>query len=262
MPIIYFIIFLFSCTLGAVVGLGGGVIIRPILDAVGYHSIYNIAFFSSVAVLVMSLVSTSGKAKDEDGTSIDVKTAALLSMGALLGGIAGNYLFEYVIRLFQNDTVVQTIQTVLTTVVLILAIYFTISERFRYKLKNKTIYPFLGFILGASAVFLGIAGGPINVPVFIVLFGMSAKQSAAYSIVIVFFSHLFRIISMGFTMGFSSFDLSFMPIILTAAIIGGAVGAVLSKRCTNKTVTVAFNITMVGLIGLNIFNIITFGLRV
>jgi uncharacterized membrane protein YfcA len=194
---VYFLIFMSACILGAVVGLGGGVIVRPVLDAIGYHGVLDIAFLTSAAILVMAVVSTSKKLKD--GTKIEFKTAALISAGALVGGVLGNLLLEHSVRAFYAESAVQLMQAVLNMIVLGAAIYLTSSDRFRYKLKARLFYPFLGIILGMSAIILGISGGPVNVPVFMVLFSLPAKQATAYSIVVIFFSHLFRIITMGFT---------------------------------------------------------------
>jgi len=254
--LVYFFVFMMSCLLGAIVGLGGGVIIRPILDAIGYHDVLNIAFLSSTAILVMALVSTARKIKD--GTKIDIQTAALISIGALAGGALGHLLFEELIRTFDAESDVQVLQTVSNVIILVLAIYFTSSERFRYKLQNKALYPALGAVLGVVAIFLGIAGGPVNVPVFMVLFSMPTKQATAYSIVVIFFSHFFRIITMGFTVGFEYFDLHFLLFTIPAAAIGGMVGAKLSGIFSDGTVKKAFNATMACLILLNIYNAITF----
>jgi len=254
--LVYFFVFLMSCLLGAIVGLGGGVIIRPILDAIGYHNVLNIAFLSSTAILVMAVVSTARKIKD--GTKIDFKTAALISIGALAGGALGNLLLEELVRTFDAESDVQMLQTVSNVIILILAIYFTSSDRFRYKLKTKAFYPALGAVLGTAAIFLGIAGGPVNVPVFMVLFSMPAKQATAYSIVVIFFSHFFRIITMGFTVGLGYFDLHFLLFTIPAAAIGGVIGAMLSGMFSDNAVKKAFNVTMATLILLNIYNAVTF----
>lgn len=56
--LIYFITIFLSNTVGALSGMGGGVIIKPVLDFLGFHSLNSIAFYSSVAVFVMSISST------------------------------------------------------------------------------------------------------------------------------------------------------------------------------------------------------------
>jgi uncharacterized membrane protein YfcA len=87
---------------------------------------------------------------------------------------------------------------------------------------------------------------------------MPAKQAAAYSIVVIFFSHFFRLVTMGFTEGFAYFDLRFLLFIIPAAIIGGILGSLISKKVPDKAVTKAFNATMAGLILLNLYNSVIF----
>ena len=49
--IIYTLVILTATSLGAVAGLGGGVIIKPLLDLVGAHDAATINIYSSVASL-------------------------------------------------------------------------------------------------------------------------------------------------------------------------------------------------------------------
>ena len=258
MSVVYFFIFLASCILGAIVGLGGGVIIRPILDAIGYHGVDDIGFLTSSAVLIMALVSTAKKV--QDGTKIDVAKAALICLGSLIGGTLGDQLLRVPAGIF-GETNLQIAQTIATIFFLVLAIYFTEKSDLRYELKNRFLYLMLGIFLGTIAVFLGIGGGPINVPVFMILFNLPVKQATAYSIVVIFFSHLSRLTTMGLTgdsLGYGAFDLSFIPFIIPAAIIGGAIGAIISRRLTDIVVRKTFTITMFVLIAINIFNLAMF----
>jgi len=249
------VVVLLSCTLGAVVGLGGGIIIRPVLDALGHHDVLNIAFLSSTAIVTMAIVSTYKKVKD--GTKITVKIAAMISFGAVVGGMFGNLILEYLLTVFASEYTVRLIQTGLTVFFVITAIYFT-NSKLQYRIKNEISYPFIGIILGTMAVFLGIGGGPINVPLFCILFGLSVKEATAYSIVVIFFSHTVRIITMGFTVGLLNFDVQYLLFILPAAIIGGFIGSMISKKLSENAVKRAFLATMWGLILFNIYNAVTF----
>jgi len=255
--LLYFLIFLSSCILGAIVGLGGGVIIRPILDAVGYHDMPDIAFLTSTAVLIMAGVSTAKKASD--GTVFDIKKAALICLGSLIGGSLGDFILLTPIDRFGQANV-GAVQTVATIFFLIMAVYLTKKDNLRYDLKKMFLYLPLGIFLGTIAVFLGIGGGPINVPVFMILFSLKPKDATAYSIVVIFFSHLSRLISMGvsYPTGFGEFDLGFLPFIIPAAIVGGAIGAIISKKVSQDTVKKTFIVTMYVLIAINIFNLTMF----
>ncbi|MCL1998145.1 MAG: sulfite exporter TauE/SafE family protein [Turicibacter sp.] len=243
--------------IGAVVGLGGGVIIRPVFDILAIHNMLNIAFFSSAAIVTMSISSTLKKVKD--GTKIEPRTAILISCGAILGGTFGNLFLEFLLDFFETQTSVQLIQTISTIFFLLLAIYLTQKGNLRYNVKHMALYPIIGVFLGTLAVFLGIGGGPINVPLFVILFNLSVKAATAYSIVVIFFSHSFRLITMGFTTGFAYFDVGYLVFILPAAILGGILGSMISKNLSDNMVKKAFLLTMLVLIGVNIYNGLMFG---
>lgn len=56
--LIYFITIFLSNTVGALSGMGGGVIIKPVFGFSWVPQLNSIAFYSSVAVFVMSISST------------------------------------------------------------------------------------------------------------------------------------------------------------------------------------------------------------
>ena len=45
----------FACTVGAICGIGGGIIIKPVLDATGVADVATINFLSGCTVLAMTL---------------------------------------------------------------------------------------------------------------------------------------------------------------------------------------------------------------
>ena len=250
--IVYFVVVLVACIWGAVVGLGGGVFIRPIFDVIGYHNVLNIQFISSSAIITMAIISTIKKVKDN--VKIEAGTAVLVSLGAAVGGILGNLLLEYLLSVFDMEVTFQRVQMAATVVVLSISLVLTVKANLRYEIKSRGLSALLGVFLGVVAVFLGIGGGPINVPLLMIFFGFPIKQAAAYSIVIIFFSHLSRVIIMSFTVGYSYFDLRMLAFTIPAAAIGGLVGAKFSKIFSDATVKKLFIVAILSVIGLNIFN--------
>ena len=86
MNYLFFLISLFSSTIGAISGIGGGVIIKPVLDATGTLSVSTISWLSGCTVLSMSAVSLLRGRKS--GVSLEVRSSTALAIGAALGGIA------------------------------------------------------------------------------------------------------------------------------------------------------------------------------
>jgi uncharacterized membrane protein YfcA len=81
--ILYFLITLFATTLGSTSGMGGGVIIKPVLDAFGHYDIETISVLSSVSVFLMCLISVSKKIRAGNDIKLDV--AVQLSVVAVGG---------------------------------------------------------------------------------------------------------------------------------------------------------------------------------
>ena len=83
--LIYALVIIVATSLGAVAGLGGGVIIKPLLDLVGAHDAATINIYSSVAVFVMCCMSLSKQLRA--GFQFDKKMVLCVSLGSLLGGV-------------------------------------------------------------------------------------------------------------------------------------------------------------------------------
>jgi len=94
--LIYFVVALLATLIGATAGMGGGVIIKPILDLLGDYDIITISVFSSITVLSMAIVSTVKHIKK--GLKIS-DTMIYTTIGAVLGGAFGSSLFS----LFRNS---------------------------------------------------------------------------------------------------------------------------------------------------------------
>ena len=73
---------------GAICGIGGGVLIKPVLDAFGVLDVDSISFLSGCTVLAMSLYSIV-KAKFGGNSLVNAKTGTPLAVGAALGGLLG-----------------------------------------------------------------------------------------------------------------------------------------------------------------------------
>jgi len=119
---LYFLVIIFANTLGAISGMGGGVIIKPVLDFFALDSVATISFYATVAVFVMSLVSTQRQLKQ--GIHFDYKIASWLIIGATAGGIVGNLLFEWLLQQIQEHELL-LIQIGLTIITLLFALFST-----------------------------------------------------------------------------------------------------------------------------------------
>ncbi len=251
--VIYFIVIFLSNTVGAISGMGGGVIIKPVLDALPYHEVDAIAFYSAVSVFTMSIASTVKQVKS--GFKIDVKSALAISLGSVVGGLVGDNLFKHLLRVFPLKEHVQLLQNIIMVITLVLVLLYTLKGKKSYHLKNFTWFAITGFILGFISTLLGIGGGPINVCLLMLLFSMDIKESVVYSLITIFFSQASKLVSTAINPGFAAYDLTLLLFIIPAALLGGWLGGRISGRVSEKTVKTVYVLVVLGIIAINVYTI-------
>ncbi|ALS36428.1 putative membrane protein YfcA [Enterococcus rotai] len=251
--IIYFIVIILANTVGAISGMGGGVIIKPVLDTLHFHSLAAISFYSSVAVFTMSIVSTMRQLKN--GLKLQIPIAVFVSLGSVVGGISGNTVFESLLRLFSDEKYVQLVQIILTIVTLLFAYFYTkIGNERSLELSHPVWYVIVGLFLGFTSTLLGIGGGPINVALLMLCFGIPIKEATVYSIVTIFFSQAAKLVTIAQVTGFERFDLSILLYVIPAAIVGGFVGALISGKISSERVTQVYQVVILLVLLLNLWN--------
>lgn len=249
---VYFLIIILANAIGAVSGMGGGVLIKPIFDFIGYHSVASISFYSAVAVFTMSIVSTIRQVKN--GIKINWKIVGWIAGGSIIGGIIGNILFDLLLHLFSDETRVQLVQIVITIGTLIFAFLYSKYEFKQYSLKKTYWYLLCGLLLGFLASLLGIGGGPINVSLMILMFGLPIKEATVYSICTILFSQSAKLVTILFTSGLGRYDLTILQYVIPAAIIGGLIGAKFSKLLSPERVTLIFQMVIIVVLLVNLYN--------
>lgn len=249
---IYFFIIIFANSIGAVSGMGGGVIIKPLFDTLGFHDVLSISFYSTVAVLSMSIVSTIRQA--QNGIKINWSFALWLSFGSVLGGIFGSLGLDKLVGIMPSEKIVSLVQIVLIVATLLFSYAYSKKHWRGYQLNSTISILGCGLFLGAIASFLGIGGGPLNVALLMMLFQVPIKDATVYSIITILFSQLSKVITISVSTGFSQFDLSLLMYIIPAGIIGGFLGAYLSKIVSSEKVTTIYQFVIIGVVLVNFYN--------
>ncbi|MGX6978869.1 sulfite exporter TauE/SafE family protein [Vagococcus elongatus] len=249
--IIYFVVIILANTVGAISGMGGGVIIKPVLDFIGAHQVAAISFYSSVAVFTMSIVSTLRQMKNK--ITVQWVLALLISAGAVAGGSIGNLVFEQLMSQLDSE-MVMLIQIILTVITLLFAYFYSKNNSWHIDLRKNHWYVIVGFILGFLASLLGIGGGPINVALLMMCFYLPIKEATVYSIITIFFSQLAKLVTIGTTTGFQSYDLNMLLFIIPAAVLGGWLGAKLSGIFSEEKVSKVFQLVIFLVLLINIYN--------
>jgi len=123
MELLIFAICLAASTIGGLCGIGGGVIIKPTLELLGVMSVSAISFLSGLSVMSMAAISVFRQRKSR---RVELRIGSLLAVGAVVGGIVGNFLFQIVKNSAGDDSLVGMVQAlVLALVTLLTLIYST-----------------------------------------------------------------------------------------------------------------------------------------
>lgn len=257
--LIFFVICFSASVVGAICGIGGGVIIKPVLDAFGVMDVAAISFLSGCTVLSMTTYSVA-KSKLSGTSNIEQKTGLPLALGAAVGGLLGKWMFSLVSSLSPDKNKVGAVQAACLLVVTLGTLVYTLYKEHikTYHVTNPVICIFIGIFLGILSSFLGIGGGPINLVILFFFFSMNTKTAAENSLYIIFFSQIASLLSSLATKSVPDFQLSVLVFMVVGGITGGIAGRAVNKKIAEKTVDKLFIGLMVLIIFINIYNIYRF----
>lgn len=184
-------------TLGALVGLGGGIIIVPVLSLFLGVPIHQAVAASLVAVVATSSVAAIGYVRDE---ITNLRLGMTLETATTIGAIGGGLLSAHLRR--------ETLSAVFAGFLLLNALYLifrqsrgehappsepvtgvlggryhdpSLGREVSYRVESVPLGLAVSGLAGAVSGMLGIGGGPIKVPMMTSLMGVPMKAAAATS---------------------------------------------------------------------------------
>ncbi len=255
MEFVLFLVAIGASTIGAISGMGGGVIIKPVMDAVSGLSASTISFMSCCTVLTMALSTYIRGIKTH--YKLDYSILVPLALGGAIGGVTGKTIFSLVEEL-GNISLIQA--TSLLIVYISILIYVLNKSHITTKTVNGLVPSLtIGIILGCVSAFLGIGGGPINIAVLSYFYSTSPKVTAKNSLFIILFSQL---TSFGTTLisGVPTFNTIALTLMCSGAVVGALIGGKCSKLLSEKSVDNLFITVLSVLIALGCYNVYTFSM--
>ena len=255
---VLFFICIIASSVGAIVGAGGGVIIKPVIDMFGVLPVSTASFCSGCTVLGMAICSLIRNRKD--GVKLQVKTSTALAIGAVLGGIAGKWLFELVRNGFGDERTLGAIQAILLTI-FTFGVFLYVCNKDKLPSKRVTnlfAAVVIGVILGIISSFLGIGGGTSNVAVLFFFFSMEAKEAAKNSLYIIIFSQISSIVTAVSTGSVPDFTWINLLCMIAGGISGALVGSAISKRIDNKGVEKVLKVLLLIIVAMDFYNVLKY----
>ena len=220
--------------LGSMIGLGGGIIIVPVLTFLGFPPTVaaSNSLFAALSNATASTISYSKQKRIE--YSLGLKLGLLSIPGTVLGAI------------ISTDVASDIFKILFGFVLIASSVYIFLRKKIESKEKtiSKQMIVFAigaSFFAGIVSSFFGIGGGIIFVPLMVVGMGMAMKKAAPTSQMILLFASLSGVIVHSF-LGHPDFlQAGFLSI---GSFIGGLVGARLSVDIKERYLQILVSIVI------------------
>ena len=204
--------------LGSMIGLGGGIIVVPVLTFLGFSPTLaaSNSLFAALSNAIASTISYSRQKRID--YSLGIKLGLLSIPGTVLGAI------------ISTDTAPDIFKILFGFVLIASAAYIFLRKKIesREKTISKEMIVFAvgaSFFAGMISSFFGIGGGVVFVPLMVVGMGLTMKRAAPTSQMILLFASLSGVIVHS-VLGHPDFLQA--GLLAIGSFVGGLVGARLS----------------------------------
>lgn len=235
--LIVFLVAFLASLLGPLCGIGGGVIIKPVVDAMNVMPVATVSFLSSISVLTMSLATLVQNAASGTST-IKVRSMLPLALGSAVGGVAGKIVFNELGSVLPDTELVGAAQAAVLLLLTVVVFIYTVNKAHIASLDitSDVTSAVIGFIAGAFWSFLGIGGGPFNLAILTFFFAMETKPAAQASLFIIAFSQTASLIYSLVLGGLPEFEIVALIGMAAAAVCGSVVGRKIAKKVSSAAI--------------------------
>ena len=210
--------------LGSMIGLGGGIIVVPVLTFLGFSptAAASNSLFAALSNAIASTISYSRQKRIE--YSLGIKLGLLTIPGTIIGAV------------ISTDVAPDIFKILFAFVLISSAVYIFLRKKIETKEKTLSTQMMIfavgaSFFAGIISAFFGIGGGIIFVPLMAIGMGMAMKKAAPTSQLILLFSSLSGVIAHSM-LGHP--DFTHAGFLAIGSFFGGLVGARLSLEIKER----------------------------
>ncbi|WP_281976021.1 sulfite exporter TauE/SafE family protein [Halobacillus litoralis] len=246
---VMFVIGLITALVGSIAGLGGGVILVPVLLFLGDHfqsfEWVNPQAIVGISLVVMIFTGMSSAISYMKHQRVDKKIGLIFLYGSIPGGIFGSWLNQF----FKADV----FSLFFGIIMILVSLLFFIPRRqkgnslFKTGIEREKMVdgktftyrmPFLiglvlSFAVGMLSGLLGIGGGSLMVPAMILLLNIPPHIATATSMFIIFFT---SISSSATHIALGHVEWAYTLWFIPGAYLGGTLGAAANRRLNGQAV--------------------------
>jgi len=214
---------IFIGTMSGFFGIGGGIILVPILLVLGF----DIKDAIGISIVQMVFSSLLGSYLNYKKGSLIIGEGIFVGFGGFIGGYVGGYVTHYI-----SDTVLQYIFFSLLLFALFRLFFsYNHEDDSQTRVLPKSLLFLIGVIIGMFAMTLGIGGSIILTPLLVGLLHYPIKKAVSDGLFFVAFSSVSGMISR-FSTG--SIDLENSLFVAVASLVGVTLGIWLKDHVTSR----------------------------
>jgi len=214
---------IFIGTMSGFFGIGGGMILVPILLVLGF----DIKAAIGISIVQMVFSSIYGSYLNHKKGSLIIGEGIFVGIGGFVGGFIGGYVTDYIL-----DAVLQFTFFGLLLFALFRLFYSENHEDdSQTKTLNKGLLLSLGVVIGIFSITLGIGGSIILTPVLVGLLHYPLKKAVSAGLFFVAFSSVAGMIS---RLSAGTIDFNNGLVVAVASLLGVTVGIWLKDHVTSK----------------------------
>lgn len=230
---------IFIGTMSGFFGIGGGMILVPILLVLGF----DIKDAIGISIVQMVFSSIYGSYLNHKKGSLIVGEGIFVGLGGFVGGYIGGYVTEYI-----ADVVLQfTFLGLLLYALLRLFFSKNHADDVQTKSLNKALLFGLGLGIGIFSIALGIGGSIILTPLLVGLLHYPLKKAVSAGLFFVVFSSVAGMIS---RLSSGTIDFNNGLIVAVASLVGVAFGIWLKDHVTSKNHKISLLVLYVFALGM------------
>jgi len=243
----FFGIGLLTSSIVTLLGIGGGLIILPVLL---YLTDVGLRAATAISAVQVFFASSFGTFFNRIQKTINFRYAAVFGISSGMTYFLGSYFTSFI-----PENTIKIIY--LCSVILALILFFLkrnnnkdndlemAAKRIPRKVDYFKIIP-ISLIAGFSFGVLGVGGGFLYVPLLILLFDLPLKIAIGTSLMIVLFNAIPGIIGKLLSI---RFDIFIGLSVAIGAIVGSRIGTYLNKKVSEKIIKIIFTLLLAVIIG-------------
>ena len=214
---------IFIGTMSGFFGIGGGMILVPILLVLGF----DIKVAIGISIIQMVFSSLLGSYLNYKKGSLIVGEGIFIGLGGFIGGYIGGYVTEYI-----SDSILQfTFFGLLLFALFRLFFSKNHEDDSQTKSLSKGLLFSIGLVIGIFAITLGIGGSIILTPLLVGLLHYPIKKAVSAGLFFVAFSSVAGMIS---RLSSGSIDFENGLVVAVASLIGVTLGIWLKDHVSSK----------------------------